>query len=135
MEQVNFMWIIHLKNGVSWEGNPWGLFMLLLCLLLFFCFMFSFFESYFVEFLAAFNCWEVLWKKVVLKIFPFNNQQLVSRQNLLRNTWVDWFLVRFATSLVACKDYVWILRSSSRTAINALLCFFFVLVLFYNDTL
>ena len=45
---------------------------------------------------SAFNCWEVLWKKVVLKIFKFNNQQLVSRQNILRNTWGDSFLVRFS---------------------------------------
>ena len=60
-----------------------------------FCFMFSFFDSYFTEFLAVFNCWEMLWKKVVLKIFKFNNQQLVFWQNLLRNTWRDSFLVRF----------------------------------------
>ena len=54
-----------------------------------------FFYSYFVEFLAAFNCREVFWKKVILKIFKFNNQHFVSRQNRLRYTWAELFLVRF----------------------------------------
>ena len=53
--------------------------MLLLCLLLLFLFYVIVFDSYFVKFLAAFNCSEVLWNKVVLKIFKVNNEQLVSR--------------------------------------------------------
>ena len=59
-----------------------------------FCFVF-FFYSYIVEFLAASNCRVMFWKKVVLKIFKFNNQQLVSRQNILRYTWEGLFFVRF----------------------------------------
>ena len=68
-----------------------------------FCFIFSFFDSNFVEFLAAFNCWEVLWKKEVLKIFKFSNQQLVCRQNLSRHTWGDSFLVRFKSGNLMFK--------------------------------
>ena len=48
-------------------------------------FVLAFFDSYFVEFLAAFNCREVFWKELFWRIFKFNSQQLVSRQNLLRN--------------------------------------------------
>ena len=58
-------------------------------------YIYFFFDSYFVEFIAAFNCRHVFWKKVVLKIFKFNNQQLVSIKFLLRYTWDDLFLVRF----------------------------------------
>ena len=65
------------------------------CCCFLFCFMFSFFDFYFVEFLAAFNYWYELWKEVVLRIFIFKNQQLVSRQNFLRNTSGGFILVRF----------------------------------------
>ena len=80
----------HVFKLVTNPSEKWGglrtFHAVVVFVVVFFCFMFSFFDSYFVEFLAAFNCGEVLWKKIVLKIFESNNQQFVSRQNLLRNT-------------------------------------------------
>ena len=83
---------LHIKNQLDkWVGLRGKSLMTFYAVVVFvvvsFCFMFLFFDSYFVEFLAAYNCWEVLWKKVVFKIFMFNNQQLVPKQLFLRNTW------------------------------------------------
>ena len=96
----------------------------MLCFLLLLLFYVPiFFDSYFVEILAAFNCSEALF-------FIFSNQQLSSRQNLLRNTWRDSFLIRFKGWWL-WKIMPEILTTSSRAAINGLLRFFVFCFLFF----
>ena len=150
LEKVNCMWKIYRKNGLGWEGNPWGCFIFLCCFCVFcccFCSMFSWFfffvffvclfvcfYSYFVEFLAAFKSREMFGKKVVFEIFKSSNQQFVSSKifwiylegfifGKVLNFYLLTWRLNWGASWVAFKDCTWILTTSSRTAINGLLRF------------